>query len=293
MVKRLLIVSRDGSERDAIRHTLIREGYTVDTVDSVSKAQEILGSGEHWDLALIDWNLADSDCVELLEWIHREASDSRPEVILQSSKVSPEDLRKGLENGAYYYLTRPYQMAQLQAVVRTALSDSDLKRSLAQKIQHAEDTCRLLHEGTFRFRTLVEAEALAVGLASMCHADERGLGLMELLVNAVEHGNLGIQYQEKGRLLADGTYEKEIERRLGLPENRDKHVKVSVRKHAGQMQIVIEDSGVGFDFDCYQDFDQDCIFDSHGRGILLARAMLDLQYIEPGNKVQVTIPLPK
>jgi hypothetical protein len=47
-------------------------------------------------------------------------------------------------------------------------------------------------------------------------------GLNELLINAVEHGNLGITYDEKIKLVVEGRLESEIERRLALPQNQAK-----------------------------------------------------------------------
>jgi hypothetical protein len=52
----------------------------------------------------------------------------------------------------------------------------------------------------------------------------------ELLVNGVEHGNLGIDFAEKSRLRESDCWEDEIRRRLTLPENRGKAVRMRVRK---------------------------------------------------------------
>jgi hypothetical protein len=52
------------------------------------------------------------------------------------------------------------------------------------------------------------------------------VGICELLLNAVEHSNLGITYEEKTRLDEPGTWEAEVHRRLRLPEyaNTQAHV---------------------------------------------------------------------
>ncbi len=47
------------------------------------------------------------------------------------------------------------------------------------------------------------------------------MGLSELLVNAIEHGNLEIGYDEKSRLLQSEGWQGEIDRRLALPEYTD------------------------------------------------------------------------
>lgn len=66
-----------------------------------------------------------------------------------------------------------------------------------------------MQEGRFRFQTLEDARVLATHLARTCPEPERAVqGLQELMVNAVEHGNLGICYAEKGRYVLAGTWPK-------------------------------------------------------------------------------------
>ena len=57
------------------------------------------------------------------------------------------------------------------------------------------------------------------------------------------------------------------------------------------LQVLMADSGPGFDFSSYQTFDRERLFDPHGRGILLARATVDVEYFKPGNQVRATLPL--
>lgn len=37
--------------------------------------------------------------------------------------------------------------------------------------------------------------------------------------------------------------------------------------------------------------DEDRLFDTHGRGIVLAGAALEIRYLPPGNQVEVILPL--
>ena len=175
--------------------------------------------------------------------------------------------------------------------MRAAIDTCELKRALAQRVEETEDTFGLLCEGTFRFRTVKQAKLLAVHLGSAAGDPQMAVGLLEVLVNAVEHGNLEIGYEMKGELLARGELEAEIARRLAAPEYRDRRVEVRTTRHSDRLEITIEDAGPGFDFERYQTLDLDRLFDSHGRGILLADAALDIRYVEPGNKVVIGLPL--
>ena len=76
-----------------------------------------------------------------------------------------------------------------------ALEDSDV----------ASRTFGLMHEAAFAFRTLHSARDIATVLANAFPDPKRVvIGLTELLVNAVEHGNLAITYDEKSRLREEG-----------------------------------------------------------------------------------------
>jgi signal transduction histidine kinase len=120
---------------------------------------------------------------------------------------------------------------------------------------------------------------------------EHAMVIAELFLNAIEHGNLGITYAEKGQLLEDNTWQAEVDRRLALPENADKSVVVKLKRLNGSLQIEIEDKGPGFDFQKYLRIDESRLFDNHGRGIAIAASSLNLQFLGSGNKLVVTVPL--
>ncbi len=133
-------------------------------------------------------------------------------------------------------------------------------------------------------------ELLAVHISSGCGQPDASMGLLELLVNAVEHGNLEITYEEKGRLQAERRLDEERRRRLLLPEYRDRRARVDLERVANALEITILDEGKGFDFERYLVLDKSRLFDAHGRGILLASTMLQIAYSPPGNRVKVTLP---
>jgi hypothetical protein len=56
------------------------------------------------------------------------------------------------------------------------------------------------------------------------------MGLSELIINGIEHGNLGISYAEKSRLKQEDGWTEEIARRLALEENADKRVVVDLAR---------------------------------------------------------------
>jgi len=154
----------------------------------------------------------------------------------------------------------------------------------------------LLQYGLFRFRQMADANLLAESIA--CHCPNPRLvvvGISELLVNAIEHGNLGISFDEKSQLQADNTWLNEIERRLQLPENKNKFVEVEYTRTDQEIKIKVTDQGKGFDWKKFESPPADGAHKSHGRGIFLAKnlAFKEFYYSGQGNVVTCVISLTK
>ena len=144
----------------------------------------------------------------------------------------------------------------------------------------------------FSFRGIDEASILAAFIAQACPQQEAAaLTLSELLVNAVEHGNLGISYAEKSVLRREERWNEEVEARLMAPSNIAKRVRVDISRDREGLSIRIEDEGIGFDWERYLEFDPARAFDPNGRGIALARmsGAATVEYVGCGNTVLLRI----
>ena len=115
--------------------------------------------------------------------------------------------------------------------------------------------------------------------------------LIELLVNAVEHGNLGLSYEEKTQLKLNDGWRDEIDRRSALPENAAKQVHLSFQRLNETVTIRITDQGHGFPWQEFLDFNPDRACDPNGRGIALARMMsfCSIHYEGCGNVAVATL----
>jgi anti-sigma regulatory factor (Ser/Thr protein kinase) len=117
------------------------------------------------------------------------------------------------------------------------------------------------------------------------------MGLMELMLNAIEHGNLGITYDEKTALIREDCLQEEVQRRLELPENADKFASIKFRRDGISLIFVISDQGNGFDWKSYLEMGMERLMDNHGRGIAMSRSIsfTQLEYRGKGNIVEATI----
>lgn len=273
----------------------LEQPCTVEIAQSGEEAWELLEKNpEHYDVVLLDRMMDGMDGLEVLKLIRGHWVLSDIPVILQTSRSSEEDIVEGMQAGAYYYLTKPFEKALIRSVVNTVLQDRQHYKTLKQTLQDRNETCKLMDSANFSFRTLEEANALAGLLANACTIPEKVVtGLGELLLNAVEHGNLGISYDEKSQLSAKLAWQDEIEKRLELEEYKNKKAHVNIQRTDNSIEYTITDEGEGFDWKPFMDFSPKRIMDNHGRGIATANNLCfdHVEYQGKGNIVKATVRL--
>lgn len=291
-MNKILIVDDEPAIVQITSMFLEPEGYACQGVSDGIEAQSILYQRpDEFSAVILDWTMPKMSGIELLKWMKQRDGTGHIPVIMQTAKMSPADIKEGIDAGAFYYLTKPTQREVLLSIVKAAISDYEFKRFLLEKIREGDNPYVFLHEAEFRLRTLTEAEYLASRLANATRSPNSALGISEILINSIEHGNLGISYAEKTELVANGTWRSEVERRLALPENRDKYVRVELKRSDEKLTLLVEDRGPGFDWQKYLSMDEIRVFDNHGRGIAITREYLEIQFFPPGNKVLISIPL--
>ena len=291
----VLIVDDEPFNIEIIKEYLENEDYDLRSAeDGLDAWNQLQANPEDFDLVLLDRMMPKMDGMETLAKIKEHEVLMELPVILQTALASKQDIADGMKAGAYYYLTKPFEEEMLRSVVATAVEDR-LRYRTAQETIHEKTTVdQLLAEGRHAFRTLDEAREMATVLSSLCPEPQRVVvGMSELLINAVEHGNLGITYEEKGELKENGTWQEEVERRLQLPEYSGREVSIDIVQDNSEIKFTITDQGDGFDFSSYLEMDPDRAFDNHGRGIAMSRMLSfdSLEYQGSGNSVIASVKL--
>lgn len=262
-------------------------------VDGGEAAWDLLQDrANRFDVILLDRMMPGLDGISLLRRIKGDPRLVDIPVILQTAADSAEEIREGLEAGAYYYLTKPYRRDALLAIVQAALTDARARESLRRRLDEHVGSLQFLSRADFRFRSIDEAGQLAAFLAQACPQPDRAiLGISELLINAVEHGNLGLGYADKARLRREDRWQSEISRRLAQPENAEKEVRVGFERNADGVTLRIEDDGSGFSWHEYLQIAPERACDPNGRGIALASLLSfsTLSYEGCGNIAVATI----
>lgn len=291
---RLLLIEDEEIFSIFIEDLLVDAGYEVVIADNGQKAWELLQRDDAFETILLDREMPVLDGIELLHRLKASPRLRDIPIIMETAASDPVSIRQGLDAGAYFYLIKPFEPKILLTIIGTAVGHYRDYLKMQESVRRAERPFAFLDHGTFRFRSLEDGQMLANFLARACPEPEKiVLGLQELLINAVEHGNLGITYSEKTQLLMSDCWHEEVARRLDSSDYRNRQVEIRFERRPDVISFTIQDEGKGFDWEKYLNLEVERAFDPHGRGIAMARltSFGSIEYQGKGNIVVVRVPL--
>lgn len=290
-----MVVDDDPEFCSILQRVLQSEAYSVETAVDVESAWGcLIRPNEGFDAVILDRRMPEQDGIELLKRIKGEPRFAQLPVIMQTGASTPRDVLEGIEAGAYYYLTKPYEPRTLLCVLRSAIKDAEQK-IITQQSSSFLQSCNYINRLDLAFATLESISKVCGILTALCpDPDKAARGLHELLLNAVEHGNLGITYEEKKQLMIDDHLEAEILRRQVLPEYRDKLATVTFARNGDMLEFKVADQGEGFDWSQYLELQPERLLDPNGRGIAMARrySFDSLEYLDGGRTALAKIYAP-
>lgn len=289
----ILIVDDELINLNILKECLDGLEYNIVEATGGLEAWEILQKGEYqFDAILLDRMMPEMDGMEVLKQIKQDSRLKMIPVIMQTAAIAKHEVLEGIQAGCYHYLSKPFEENMLVSIVKAAIDDYRNYRLLRDEMEQQSISLSMLETAHFKFRTFEEVKTLTKLLAASCPEPEKvTIGLLELLLNAVEHGNLGITYTEKSELLKTQKWDQEIQHRLDLPEYASRYVTVDLERLEDRIIFVIKDEGEGFAWEEYLEFSTERVNDSHGRGIAMSNMMSfdKLEYLGKGNEVKVSL----
>jgi len=122
---RLLVVDDEKNLRLVVQKELSRQGHEVETAPDGEAAWEALEASDY-DVLLCDINMPRLDGIGLLRRV-RDKCQTPPEVIMLTGQATVESAIEAMKLGAYDYLTKPYRLNELAALVNQADEKQQLK----------------------------------------------------------------------------------------------------------------------------------------------------------------------
>jgi len=151
-LNRILIVEDEKSMRDLLALMLRKEGYTVDAAESAVKASERVTRNGDFDLVVTDISMPGMSGLELLRHCRTHCPDTA--VILMTAYGSKQTAIEALNEGASYYVEKPFDLDEMKAVVRKTLEHKRIALECEDlKVQNRDLRAEL--QGKYRFEGLV------------------------------------------------------------------------------------------------------------------------------------------
>ncbi|MEW5723420.1 MAG: response regulator, partial [Thermodesulfobacteriota bacterium] len=225
------------------------------------------------DLVLTDIQMPNMNGLELLGEIRKENTDAivvmmtafdSSDFAMQALRLHAQNyLRKPFSYDEYRGLLQKYEMVVQSRTLDRAVMGMIVRRELTMKI---DNRIELLPKIVDR---LMQETADAVRREEWLGVH---LGLTELLMNAIEHGNLEITFEEKRAAMAaspDG-WEKLYQRRLADPVLAGRWTTVDFKLDAQGCEWYIQDEGTGFDWKSLPNpLEDENPYEPLGRGIFI------------------------
>ncbi|MFT5659828.1 MAG: CheY-like chemotaxis protein [Sulfurimonas sp.] len=226
---------------------------------------------DSYDISEIKKFLIYSDGIVENETIH----DSKPYSDFIENDFLHSFTREDLKNSFFEKITTQEDDISLIYIHKLIPSSIDVANKSFSSSMNALEVAGLWYENIWK--SISQNQSLN---------DNAGLVFTELLMNAYEHGNLGIDAGFKHRLLEDDIYFETLKEKEQIC-NKKINVKINKVKHYSSWYIVtqITDEGKGFDTQILSEiFRNSATF--NGRGVFVSRKnSLGIYYNSKGNSV--------
>jgi DNA-binding response OmpR family regulator len=130
---RVLLVEDDTLLGDGIHAGLIQHGAAIDWVKN-GKAAELALEANRYDAMILDLNIPQGDGLKVLQ--NLRASGNTLPVLILTARDTIADRVKGLDSGADDYMTKPFDLAELDARLRALIRRS--KGRAAPELRHGD-----------------------------------------------------------------------------------------------------------------------------------------------------------
>ena len=141
-MEKILVVDDEPSLREVLSIMLKRAGYFVTSVTDGEEAVELVQK-EIFDLVITDLRMPKIDGMEVLKAV--KSASPETVVLIITAFATADSAVEAMKHGAYDYLTKPFQVDEVQLIIRNALEKRRLttenmllKREMASQSSFAQ-----------------------------------------------------------------------------------------------------------------------------------------------------------
>jgi DNA-binding NtrC family response regulator len=180
----ILIVDDEESVRDSLNDWFTDDGYHVKCAENAKKALSILES-EDFDIILADLKMPGMDGLEMLRRI--KALNKESIVIVMTAFATVDTAVKALKDGAFDYVTKPFDPDDLSHLIRNATKQivlTEENENLKKKVVSLENVEDIIGNSEAMRKVLKEVESVAQSNSSVIITGDSGTG-KELIARAI------------------------------------------------------------------------------------------------------------
>jgi two-component system nitrogen regulation response regulator GlnG len=137
-IRRILVADDEESIRWVLAKALKKQGFIVDLAEDGSQART-LARQNHYDLAVLDIKMPGIHGLELLKQFRSDYPDTL--VIIMTAEATMEHAVTAMKNGAYDYLTKPFDLTALDAIILKAEKAAELTGKIDQLKEELQEQC--------------------------------------------------------------------------------------------------------------------------------------------------------
>ena len=181
---KVLIADDDENLRKVLRNELSEEGLEVDGADSGTRTMELLENDEV-DVLLLDLGMPGLGGMDVLKKMNTLGLST--EVIILTGNATIPTAVEAMKLGAYDYLTKPFKLEELKAVVEKAYEKKRLARDnlvLKTQIKRQSETQRIITKSPLMFEIFEKVKKVALSDLPVLIEGESGVG-KELIAKAI------------------------------------------------------------------------------------------------------------
>ena len=293
--EKILVVDDEELIIQLLRDYLNDLGYEVVTAYSSEEVLEKIGDGFDFDLVLSDINLPGKSGIELLRII-RELKTDIPVVLLTGLKTLDNAI-SAVKNGATDYITKPFELKSVGQVIEKILKKQHRIQWQEQIFEHLQYVKYYFQFRSSGFSPGILSKEIAgilkkIQFTNQAEIDQCELAFTEVLVNALEHGNLELPSQTKGSDLAGKSRFEELrEKRLQDSAFSQRSLYVTFEADLDVFTLSVRDEGPGFDWKRYfhkTQQENSVNTDYFGRGFKIIKHISDeIHFNDKGNMITI------
>jgi len=280
------VVDDQEALRTLLARLLEREGFDPVQAEDGAQAVELYKS-EAPLVVVSDIMMPKMDGLTLLNEIRR--IDRNATVILMTGQGNEDVLLKALRGGATNFFKKPFAVRELIDEIRKVVEFrlEAARSSLFSPLLVEETKTFVMPRADSPFFPIINQ--ITLQLPCILPAEDilnLKIGIEEVITNAIEHGNLGITFEEKSKAIQDGRLADLIAAKGRESDAAGRSVRITSRLSPQRFEITIRDDGRGFNWRDLPAVIPENLLAFNGRGLFLTKIYFDeVSFNDAGNEV--------